>query len=303
MKATPFVLLSCLLVLSPASLESAQQDAPKGISIASLSIFPTKWDKAANCKKIEQQVLKAAKQGAQLVITPEGALEGYVVNEIIRAKSVNEKDRLTKRFGQVAEPMDGPYINRLRKLANELNIHLILGFLEAEGNKTFNTAALIGPKGHIMGKYLKTHFHQGYEVNPPGYTPGDTYPVFDLGFLKVGIMICFDRQLPEPARALALAGADLIACPAYGSWGDWNTRLMQVRAYENQTYTVFTHPEQSLIIDRDGKILGECRKDEIVGHKLTLSNLSKTRQSVTRRRPETYQGLSDSHRQSDPKTK
>ncbi len=303
MKPTPFTLLSCLLLLSPALLESAQPSAHKSISISSLSIFPVKWNKAGNCKRIEQQIRKAAQQGAKLVITPEGALEGYVVNEVIRAKSVDEKARLTKRFGQVAEPMNGPYIKHLRKLANELNIHLILGFLEAEKEKTFNTAALIGPDGGIIGKYRKTHFHQGYEVNPPGYTPGDTYPVFDLGFIKIGIMICFDRQLPEPARALALAGADLIICPAYGSWGDWNTRLMQVRAYENQTYTVFAHPEQSLIIDRDGKLLAECRKDEIVVHELTLSNLSKTRQSVTRRRPETYQGLSDSHRQSDPKTK
>jgi len=286
-------LLACALVLAAARLDAGEPGKPATISIGSVSIFPTKWDKDANSERIERMVREAAERGARFVITPEGALEGYVVNEVIREKDADQKARLTERFRKLAEPIDGPFIDRFRKLADELDIHLVLGFLEAEGAKTFNTAALIAPDGRIIGKYRKTHFHQGYEVNPPGYTPGDAYPVFDVGFMKVGIMICFDRQLPEPARALALAGADLIACPSYGGWGDWNTRMMQVRAYENHANVVFTHPEQSLIIDRNGKLLNECRKDAIAVHDLDLSDLSKTRQSITKRRPETYRSLSE----------
>lgn len=284
----------CAVVLTAAGLHAGEPEMPTTISIGSVSIFPTKWDKDGNSERIARMVRDAAERGARFVITPEGALEGYVVNEVIREKDAENKARLTERFRTLAEPIDGPYIVRFQKLADELDIHLVLGFLEAEGEKTFNTAALIGPDGQIVGKYRKTHFHQGYEVNPPGYTPGDTYPVFDVGFMKVGIMICFDRQLPEPARALALGGADLIACPSYGGWGDWNTRVMQVRAYENHTYVVFTHPEQSLIIDRNGKLLGECRKDKIAIYDLSLSDLSKTRQSITERRPETYRRLFES---------
>jgi len=288
-----FTASACVSVLATERTDAAEQGAPKTISIGSVSIFPTKWDKDANSERIERMVREAARRGAQFVITPEGALEGYVVNEVIREKDAEKKARLTERFRKLAEPMDGAYIVCFRKLADELDIHLVVGFLESEGEKTFNTAALIGPDGRIMGKYRKTHFHQGYEVNPPGYTPGDAYPVFDVGFMKVGIMICFDRQLPEPARALALGGADLIACPSYGGWGDWNTRVMQVRAYENQAFVVFTHPEQSLVIDRNGKLLGECRKDDIAIHDLDLSDRRKTRQSVTQRRPETYRSLTE----------
>lgn len=283
----------CAVVLTAAGLHAGEPGMPSTLSIGSVSIFPTKWDKDGNSERIERMVRDAAERGARFVITPEGALGGYVVNEVIREKGVDEKARLTERFRALAEPIDGPYIARFGKLADELDIHLVLGFLEADGEKTFNTAALIGTDGQIIGKYRKTHFHQGYDVNPPGYTPGDAYPVFDVGFMKVGIMICFDRQLPEPARALALGGADLIACPSYGGWGDWNTRVMQVRAYENHACVVFTHPEQSLIIDRNGKLLDECRKDEITVHELNLSDLSKTRQSITRRRPETYQSLTE----------
>ena len=110
--------------------------------------------------------------------------------------------------------------------------------------------------------------------------------------MKVGIMICFDRQPPEPARELMLGGADLIACPSYGGRGDWNTRLLQVRAYENQVYLVFTHPEQSLVIDRGGKLLDQCARDAIVVREIKLASPKKTRAVVTNRRPETYRRIS-----------
>lgn len=261
---------------------------PMTIRVASLSIVPEKWAKAANAKKVERMIYQAAGEGADLVITPEGVLEGYVVNEVIREKDPAKRAQLTQKFMQVAEPIDGPFIQQFRALADELDVYLVLGFLEADGAKTYNAAALFSPQGELVGKYRKTHFAQGYRVNPPGYTPGNDYPVFDIGRLRLGIMICFDRQPPEPARHLTLGGADLIACPSYGGWGEWNTRLMQVRAYENQVYVVFTHPEQSLMIDRDGELIAETGKDSIAIREFPVSGLRKTRSSVRNRRPETY---------------
>jgi predicted amidohydrolase len=289
------ICLTCCAGMAGASKNAvvSAADAPEdaaatSIRVASVSIFPEKWNKPANAEKIDRLVRAAAAEGAQLVITPEGVLEGYVVNEVIHEQDPRKKSELTARFREAAEPIDGPYIQKFEALADELDIHLIVGFLEADGEKTFNTSALLGPDGKLVGKYHKTHFHQGYDVNPPGYTPGDEYPVFDIGPLKVGIMICFDRQLPEPARQLALGGADLIACPSYGGHGLWNTRLMQVRAYENQVSVVFTHPEESLIIDRNGELLKEGAKDSFVIQDISLAKPKKQRESVVRRRPETY---------------
>jgi len=276
------------LTVAIGRLDAGDSNVPTTVRVASLSIFPRKWDKKANSEKIERMVRQAAEKGAQFVITPEGVLEGYVVNEVIHEKDPQKKAELTERFRRLAEPMDGEYIRRFAKLADELNIHLVLGFLEAEGKNTYNSAVLFGPDGKVVGKYRKTHFAQGYKVNPPGYMPGDDYPVFDVGTMKVGMMICFDRQPPEPARELALGGADLIAVPSYGGWGDWNTRLLQVRAYENQVYFIFTHPQQSLIINRDGKLVDQCGKDCLVIQELKLSNRKKTRATVANRRPETY---------------
>ena len=264
----------------------------RSVRVASLSILPKKWDKPANADKIERLVREAAKQGAQFVITPEGVLEGYVVNEVIREKDPAKKAKLTQQFRDIAEPIDGKYIRRFRKLADELDIHLILGFLEADGTKFYNTVVLIGPDGKWIGKYRKTHFAQGYEVNPPGYTPGNRYPVFDVGPLKVGMMICFDRTLPEPARLLALGGADLIACPAYGGWGELKTGRMGIRANENDVPGVFPHPHQSLIIDRSGRLVGEKNgTDSMILRDIPISQPTRTSGRFKLRRPETFKKL------------
>ncbi|MEZ6047248.1 MAG: carbon-nitrogen hydrolase family protein [Planctomycetaceae bacterium] len=276
--------------------EVTSSSAPT-LKIASISFVPEKWNKVGNADRLEKEIRRAAEAGAEMVITPEGMLEGYVVNEVINEKDPTQKELLTNRFKELAEPIDGEFIKRFQGLATDLKIYLILGFLEADrdGDKTYNTALLLGREGQIIGKYHKTHFHQGYDVNPPGYTAGNEYPVYTIEDpesqrkLKVGMMICFDRQLPEPARQLALNGADLIACPSYGSWGGWNTRLMQVRAYENQAYVVFSHPQQSLLIDRDGEILQEGKEDDFAITTINLEKLEKTRQAVRNRRPETYQ--------------
>ena len=280
------LILTCAVVVFP-----AQTEKPHSIMLASLSVFPKKWDKEANAQKIERMARTAVQEDAEFVITPEGALEGYVVNEVINEKDPERKKELTQKFHDLAEPIEGKYIKQFCALARELKIYLVLGFLEGEGEKLYNTAALIDPEGNIIGKYRKTHFWQGYDVNPPGYTPGNSFPVFNLGFLNVGEMICADRRFPEVARTLALKGADLIVCPAYGSWGERNTALMRTRAFENQVFIVFTHPNQSLIIDRDGNIIGQCGKDEFVVEKISLDHLGKNRATVIYRRPEMYNFL------------
>ena len=281
-------LVVCFLAVVPAACGDEQRTS---LRVASVSFVPEKWNKDGNIAIVEKMTRAAAADGAELVITPEGILEGYVINEVIREEDPAKRAELTRRFNEIAEPIDGPYIKRLRGLADELNIWLIAGFLEAEGEKFFNTAAILGPEGQVVGKYHKTHFHQGYDDNPPGYEPGNEYPVFDVAGIKLGIVICFDRQLPEPSRALALQGADMIVCPSYGGFGDWNTRLMQVRAYENQVYVVFSHPEQTLFLDRRGELLSEGAEGSYTIQDIDLTKREKTRESVIRRRPETYRKL------------
>src|SRR3954466_2187263 len=97
--------LCCTATIAADKSPTGSNDAaakPAMIRVASVSILPEKWNKAANADKIEKLVRQAAEQKAELVITPEGVLEGYVVNEVIREKDAAKKTELTKKFRETA---------------------------------------------------------------------------------------------------------------------------------------------------------------------------------------------------------
>lgn len=261
------------------------------IRIASAAIFPEKWDKSSNWQKIEKMVRAAAiEDSADLVVTPEGVLEGYVINEVNKARDSTHRADFVQRFFDLAEPIDGPYIQQACQLSRELGVFLVFGFLEKADSLLYNTAILIDPAGDIIGRYRKTHFAQGYEINPPFYRPGNEYPVFDTPFGKIGIVICYDRQLPEPARIMAIKGARILIVPAYGGYSDatgWNTIMLRSRAYENRMALVFCNPHQSLLINEHGVLKVTGGKDEIVSFDLKLNPAPK-QNHLLNRRPETY---------------
>lgn len=261
------------------------------IRVASVSVLPKKWDKRANWIRIDHLVRKAATEGdANVVVTPEGALDGYVINEVNAEKDEEKRKELIEKFIELAEPAEGTYMKKASALADELDIFLVLGCLEKSGKSLYNSAILFDPDGDIIGKYSKTHFAQGYTVNPTCYTPGEEYPVFQTPFGKVGMMICYDRQLPEPARILALKGAQILLVPSYGSYTDrdgWNSVLLRTRAYENKVPLVFSHPFQGLLIDEDGDIRAMCDANEVIYYEVNTSP-DRYGSRFKNRRPDTY---------------
>lgn len=261
-----------------------------GVRIASAAIIPKKWDKEVNWKRVENAVTKAVQEGdANVVVTPEGVLEGYVINEV-NGKKESEKKEITNKFIELAEPVDGEFIQKACNLCDKLDVYLVFGFLEKRDSKLYNSVILIDPDGDIVGRYSKTHFAQGYTINPDEYQAGDDYPVFNTPFGKVGMIICYDRQLPEPARIMAVKGAQVLFVPAYGSYTEetgWNTILMRTRAYENEYPVVFCNPFQSLLIDEDGDIRAFGKAGEIVYYDINTSP-NRYEGRFRNRRPETY---------------
>ena len=276
--------------LNSTKYENTGQSITK-IRVASASVLPKKWDKAQNWQRIERLVRRAATEGdANVVVTPEGALDGYVVNEVNAEKDPPKRRELIEKFISLAEPADGPYLKKACALSDELDIFLVLGLLEKEGETLYNSAIFIDPEGDIIGRYSKTHFAQGYTVNPTCYTAGDQYPVFQTPFGKVGIMICYDRQLPEPARILSIKGAQVLFVPSYGSYTDkdgWNSVLLRTRAYENHVPLVFSHPFQSLLINDHGDIRAMGKTNEIVYFDINTSP-DRYDDRFKNRRPDTY---------------
>ena len=104
------------------------------------------------------------------------------------------------------------------------------GLLERADKLIYNVAVLLGPEGEIVGKYRKVCIPR--EEIKGGVSPGYDYPVFELPFGKVGMMVCYDVHFPEVARELSNRGAELIAMPIWGG----HPNLAKARAIENQIF-------------------------------------------------------------------
>ena len=112
--------------------------------------------------------------------------------------------------GTLAEPANGPTFRTICEWIKKHSCYVVYGFAE-QADRIYNSAALVGPHG-IVGIYRKVHL---FDRENLFFAPGNLgFPVFNLPFGKVGIMICFDWIYPESARSLALKGAQLIVHPA-----------------------------------------------------------------------------------------
>ena len=128
------------------------------VKATAISIKPRKWDKAHNADKIERFFREAARDGPDIILTTEGVLEGYVVNDVLEGR------KTAQAMLEIAEPIDGPCIDRFRRLAKELRTCLCFGFAERIGQDVYNTAIFIDGDGEIRGKYHKTQLAEGADV-------------------------------------------------------------------------------------------------------------------------------------------
>jgi predicted amidohydrolase len=202
-----------------ADVALAPTDAPPAriVRLAAVHLQPrggkTPMD---NCRAYEPLIAEAAKQKADLVVLGETLTYAF----------------LGKKFSDVAEPIPGPSTEYFGQLAKEHNMYIVPGLVERDRHLIYNTAALIGPDGSVVGKYRKVCLPRG-EIDG-GICPGSDYPVFDTRFGKLGIMICYDGFFPEVARQLSNRGAEVIAWPVWGC----NPMLARARACENHVYLV-----------------------------------------------------------------
>jgi len=159
-------------------------------------------------------------------------------------------------YGEVAEPVPGPTTARLAEVARARKSYIVTSLVEREGTTFYNTAVLIDREGRLVGKYRKVNLP--WDEFEGGITPGSEYPVFQTDFGKVGMMICWDSEFPEPARALALQGAQVILMPIW----DWDERLALARAVENQVFLVTSsYGDPSVIVDPNGEQIASAKEE------------------------------------------
>ena len=124
--------------------------------------------------------------------------------------------RLDPSAQDLAEPIDGRSVTRMRAVARRFGLHLVVPFYErAMAGELYNTAAFIDDAGELRGVYRKHHLPMSSHFNEKFYfRPGNTgFPVFDTRHGRVGLIICYDRHFPEAARALGLGGAEYVFVP------------------------------------------------------------------------------------------
>gem|GEM_PF-42623 len=171
-----------------------------------------------------------AATGAELVVLPEAASTGFTPGV--------PPEVLWDLVGEVPGPVTAP----VAAAARELGTHVVFGTYErgpARG-EVYNTAALFGPDGTMLGRYRKTHLFCGEDRAGGGWvTPGDRAVVVDTALGRIGLIICFDGDYPELARIEAVQGAQVIARPSalLRSADIWEL-TNRARAYDNHVYVV-----------------------------------------------------------------
>jgi len=166
--------------------------------------------------------------GARLVVLPETVTTGFTPD----CPAGELWDRVDVLPGAMTEPVAAA--------ARGLGVHVVFPTYErgAERGVVYNTAALFGPDGGMLGRYRKTHLFPTERVSGGGWsTPGDQPVVVETELANVGLTICYDGDFPELYRCEAIRGAEVICRPAalLRSFEIWDM-TNRARAYDNHVY-------------------------------------------------------------------
>ncbi len=155
----------------------------------------------ANVSKAVEMVGTAARMGAEIVCLPELFSDRYFPAERGR--------------NPVPEPVPGPTSRSLARAARKNKVVLVGGSLfEESGTRRYNTSLVFSEEGRVISKYRKVHLPQDDHYYEQDYfSPGERYSVADVGFTRIGTLICFDQWYPEPARIDRLLGAQMLFYP------------------------------------------------------------------------------------------
>jgi N-carbamoylputrescine amidase len=232
------------------------------LKVALLQMNGCGLDREACLAKGELFCRRARASGADVALFPEMWSVGMTFFDPSR-----EGER--ERWRAQAVSRDDPFVTHFRNLAREMNMAIALTYLEKWEGRPRNSVSLIDRRGEIALTYAKVHtceFDIECEV-----TPGDDFPVCALGTeageVRVGCMICYDREFPESARVLMLRGAEIILTPNACTLDAHRLGQFRARAFENMVGVAMTNyaaPQNnghSVAFDPVAYVGGDAEKD------------------------------------------
>lgn len=214
---------------------------------------------------------------ADLVVFPETTLCGFPSQE---------------EAARVGMTLESSTIIAIREAARRKGVAVAFGFAEASGGRLYNSALLLDKHGEVALKYRKTHLwpHQ----DRPVFSAGDRYATCLLGGVRVGLLICYDIEFPETARALAQINADVIVVldGNMAPYGPIHRRAIVARAMENQCFAILANrtgggrtlefPGESVVVNPFGEVVAELGvQEQCLIAKLDLTLLGKSRHSYS----------------------
>lgn len=202
-------------------------------------------------------VIATCAADTELLILPETYITGFPTKANI---------------SELAEPLDGPSIQSLHVAARARNVSVAVGFAEVCDGRYFNTTVLITPEDGVALHYRKTQLWSGER---DVFEPGDRFVTGMWKGIRVGLLICYDIEFPETARALGQLGAQLLIVTNgnFDPYGPTHRTCIMARALENQAFAVMVNrvglgddglvfAGGSAVVDPFGDLLVEAGREE-----------------------------------------
>jgi predicted amidohydrolase len=195
--------------------------------------------------------------GCDLLVCPELYLSGYQVHD---------------RISELAESADGPFARQVRELAQQAECAIVYGYPERDGETIYNSALCVGPDGDVLANHRKNLLPSDYEEHY--FTRGAQPTSFTIRGWRVGLVVCYEVEFPEPVRYHAQHGCDLVVAPTalVDRWTVVARKVIPARAFESSVFVAYANHcgeenvsrylGESVIVSPFGEDLARAGSDE-----------------------------------------
>jgi len=228
------------------ALENAAEDPARNVKVGTVYCRPPGNTVEKNISVMSDLLDQAGTSGCQIVCLPEGWATGNTGLGMTKVE---------------ANTLEGSASTMMSKKAKQYGMYIVSGLYSWTGDTLNNVAVLYDRQGNKQAVYKKVQLPDAEAEQ--GAVPGNTLPVFETDFGKIGILICWDYAFPEVSRILALNGAEILFCPIAGDirGSDVWKIIARSRAVDNGVYFVTSiYDGHSLIINPAGDVLQETGK-------------------------------------------